>query len=153
MWQSYAGPMWQSHDIPMCQPWRTHVTAMKDPWDSHAGPIYSRVICTCSSSCIDLTDILTGDGCLLLLSTPDPRLDLNHTKSRCRMLKKNIWKLKIKTITFKLLRIRFPLLVLKWRVLIRGSTMFRSGISWINNAKTGLFCEASFSCPSKINPS
>ena len=22
----------------------------------------------------------------------------------------------------------------------RGSTMFRSGISWINNAKTGLFC-------------
>ena len=24
---------------------------------------------------------------------------------------------------------------------IRGSTMFRSGISWINDAKTGLFCE------------
>ena len=23
----------------------------------------------------------------------------------------------------------------------------------INNAKTGLFCEGSFSCPSKINPS
>ena len=25
-----------------------------------------------------------------------------------------------------------------------GSTMLRSGISWINNAKTGLFCEGSF---------
>ena len=36
-------------------------------------------------------------------------------------------------------------------VLFRGSTMFRSGISWFNNAKTGLFCEGSFSCPSKIN--
>ena len=32
----------------------------------------------------------------------------------------------------------------------RGSTMFRSGISWINNAKTVLLCEGSFSCSSKI---
>ena len=35
----------------------------------------------------------------------------------------------------------------------RSSTMFRSGILCINNTKMGLFCEASFSWPSKINPS
>ena len=44
---------------------------------------------------------------------------------------------------------RYILELFSW--VIRGSTMFRSGISWINNAKTRLFCESSFSCPSKIN--